>query len=169
MSWFVVVLVLLVFAMLVGPVLMMKPSPRDRRLANLRSQATNLGLRVSLQPLSKRMVAVYELPWEREEHTKLIGVEWMLERQSYSHEIHFADWWQWAGEGRPPAAAVPLLQAQMQSLPEGVLAIEATRLGLRCYWSEIGGEQRLTLLGEWLKTTAAIIRPYIHRPKMSVD
>lgn len=169
MSWSVVVLIILVFAMMVGPILMIRPSPRDRRIAELRAKASKLGLRVSMQSLQKANFAVYELPWGREEHTKLVGVEWMLERQSYTHEVHFADWWQWQGEGRPPAPSLPLLLARMQAMPEGVAAVEATRLGLRCYWSEAGGEQRLLQLEEWLKTTAAIMKPYILRPPASVD
>lgn len=169
MSWFVVFLMFLVFAMMVGPILMAKPSPRDRRIAKLRARATDLGLRVSLQKLERGSFAVYEFPWEREEHTKLISVEWMLERQSYTHEIHFADWWQWQGPGRPPEPAISLLHARMAALPEGIWAVEATRLGLRCYWSEGGGEQRLEQLTEWLKTTAEIMRPYILRPSLPID
>lgn len=169
MSGFVVILIILVLAMMIGPVLMMKPSPRDRRIAQLRAHATNMGLRVSLQRLEQDTFAVYELPWAREDNTKLVGVDWMLERRTYAHEIHFADWWQWRGQGRPPAAVLPLLQTKMTVLPEGVPAVEATRLGLRCYWSETGGEQRLVELADWLKSVEEAMKPYIRRPVDPVD
>jgi hypothetical protein len=169
MSWFVIVLIVLVLAMMIGPIMMVKPSRRDRRVAQLRARATKMGLRVSLQRLEQDTFAVYELPWEREDNVKLVGVDWMLERRTYAHEIHFADWWQWRGPGRPPAEVLPLLQPRMAALPEGVPAIEATRLGLRCYWSETGGEPRLAELTDWLKSVAEAMKPYIRRQVEPAD
>ena len=88
MSWFVVFLMLLAFAMMVGPILLVQPSRRDRKVAGMRAKASQLGLRVSLQKLGEDNLAVYELPWSRTDQRPLMGVEWMLERKPYAHDIH---------------------------------------------------------------------------------
>lgn len=169
MSWFVVLLLFLVFAMMVGPILLMQPSPRDRKIAALRAKAGTLELKVTLQSLESGLTPVYERPWPSTEKSKRKGVEWMLERQTYSHGIHFADWWQWLGQGRPPVAVLPLLEERMAKLPGSVSLVEASPLGLRCYWSEKGGEPVLQQLAEWLKTTAELMEPYTLRQSVPVE
>ena len=169
MSWFIVFLLFLVFAMMVGPVLMMQPSRRDRRIAALRARATDLGLKVTLQSLERGIVPVYEWRWPSMEKSKRVGVEWALERQAYSHGIHFADWWQWRGAGRPPGTVLPFLQKRLAALPDSVSDVEATPLGLRCYWPEKGGEPVLLQLAEWLRVTAELMEPYTLRQSAPAD
>lgn len=169
MSWFVVFLLFLVFAMMIGPVLMMQPSQRDRKVAALRAKAVDLGLKVTLQSLERGPTPVYEWRWPSLEKSKRMGVDWVLQRQAYSHGIHFADWWQWLGQGRPPAAVLPILAERLAMLPQSVSDVEATPLGLRCYWSEKGGEPVLLQLAEWLKVTAELMEPYILRQSAPVD
>lgn len=169
MSWFVVFLIFLVFAMMVGPILLMQPSQRDRKIAALRAKAVDQGLKVTLQSGEGRLMPVYERRWPSLEKSKRIGVEWLLERQTYSHGIHFADWWQWSGAGRPPAAVLPILQERLAELPQSVSVVEATPLGLRCYWSEKGGEPVLLQLAEWLRITAELMEPYILRQSVPAE
>ena len=169
MSWFVVFLMLLAFAMMVGPILLVQPSRRDRKVAGMRAKASQLGLRVSLQKLGEDNLAVYELPWSRTDQRPLMGVEWMLERKPYAHDIHLAQWWEWQGAGRPLPPVSAILEERLQLLPESVAALEANRLGLRCYWSEAGGEKGLATLAEWLKETAQLMTPYIYRPSAPVE
>lgn len=163
MSWFVVFLLFLVFAMMVGPILLMQPTQRDRKIAALRAKAGDQGLKVTLQSQERGLIPVYERRWPSLEKSKRVGVEWALERQTYSHGIHFADWWQWRGADRPPVAVLPILQERLAALPESVSVVEATPLGLRCYWSENGGEPVLLQLAEWLRNTAEFMEPYILR------
>ncbi|HSX83842.1 MAG TPA: hypothetical protein VLE50_00490 [Cellvibrio sp.] len=163
MSWFVVFLLFSVFAMMVGPILLMQPTQRDRKIAALRAKAGDLGLKVTLQSQERRLIPVYERRWPSLEKSKRVGVEWLLERQTYSHGIHFADWWQWRGADRPPTAVLPILEERLAALPESVSDVEATPLGLRCYWSEKGGEPVLLQLAEWLRSTAELMEPYILR------
>jgi hypothetical protein len=169
MSWFIVFLLFLVFTMMVGPILLMQPSRRDRKIAALRTKAGDLGLKVTLQSLERGLTPVYERRWPSMEKSKRVGVEWVLERQTYSHGIHFADWWQWLGQGRPPAAVLPILAERLSTLPATVSVVEATPLGLRCYWSEKGGEPVLLQLAEWLKVTAELMEPYILRQSVPVE
>lgn len=163
MSWFVIFLLFLVFAMMVGPILLVQPSRRDRRIAALRAKAADLGLKVSMQSLERGVTPVYERRWPSLEKSKRTNVEWTLERQTYSHGIHFADWWQWLGQGRPPSAALPVLEGRLAKLPESVSNVESTPLGLRCYWSEQGGESVLLDLAEWLQVTTELMEPYTRR------
>jgi hypothetical protein len=169
MSWFIVFLLFLVFAMMVGPILLVQPSHRDRRIAALRAKAVELGLKVTLQSLERGLTPVYERRWPSLEKSKRTNVEWVLERQTYTHGIHFADWWQWLGQGRPPAAVLPILEERLAELPESVSDVEATPLGLRCYWSEKGGEPVLLQLAEWLKVTAELMEPYILRQSVPIE
>lgn len=167
MNWFFFLLLFLVFAMIVGPILLIKPSPRQQRIAQLRTKAGSLGLRVSLQNHAGQSIAVYEKPWPRNEQQRYGGQEWSLERQSYQHEIHFNEWWAWKGNKPRADAVLAILQEKLTELPKGVMAIEANGLGLRCYWSEQGTEETLKQLAGWLTDTSDAIWPYVRRPEAS--
>ena len=62
-----------------------------------------------------------------------------------------------------------LLEERMAKLPGSVSLVEASPLGLRCYWSEKGGEPVLLQLAEWLKTTVELMEPYILRQSVPVE
>lgn len=169
MSWFVVFLLFLVFTMMIGPVLMMQPSRRDRKIAALRAKAADLGLKVTMQSQEGGLTPVYEKRWPSLEKSKRVGVDWALERQTYAHGIHFADWWQWRGQSRPPTEVLAILQDRLPALPDSVSVVEATPLGLCCYWSEKGGEPLLLQLSEWLTQTAELMEPYIRRRSVPAE
>lgn len=153
MNGFFFLLLFLVFAMIVGPILLIKPSKRQQRIAQLRAKAPSLGLRVTLQTLNGQSIAVYEKPWPRDEQQKFGGQEWLLEKQSYQHDIHFCDWWAWRGP-EPSDAILAVLKQRLADLPDAVVAVEANRLGLRCYWTERGNDATLNELAEWLSDVA---------------
>ncbi len=163
MTWTVVLIIVLVFAMMLGPLLLLKPNRHQQQLAALRLEAAQRGLRVELQKILGRTVAAYELRWPRDERQKFGGEEWALEKQTYTHEIHMAGVWQWRGQHRAPANLVPLLEESLQALPSTVVAIEATRLGLRAYWTEAGGRAEYARVLAWLERYAQIMSPYMHR------
>lgn len=161
MNWFFILLMFLAFAMIIGPIMLMQPSKRQQKVARLRAKAAELGLKVSLQTWQGRSLAVYEKPWPRQDRQRFGGEEWALDKQPYEHEIHINGWWQWRDGKAPPEPVVPLLRESLLDLPQGVLAVEATRLGLRCYWTESGDEAALQQVTQWLDTTARAIWPYI--------
>jgi hypothetical protein len=165
MSWPIVLIMLLVFAMLVGPVMMLKPSRRQQQLAALRQEAAQLGLSVELETVGGRNLAAYQAQWPREDEQKFSGEGWALEKAEYAHEIHFDGHWQWRGSNVAPAPLHDLLHEALRSLPANIHTIEATRLGLRCAWTETGGSRELRLIAEWLKLHARIFGPFMHQPQ----
>jgi len=166
MSWPVVLIILLVVAMLVGPIMMLKPSGRQRQLAALRQEAAQMGLSVELETLKGRNLAAYQAPWPREDGQKFKGEGWALDRAEYEHEIHFDGRWQWRDSKAAPASLHELLHQALRSLPANVHTVEATRLGLRCAWTETGGRQELGLIADWLKLHAGLFWPFMHQTQV---
>lgn len=163
MSWIVVLIMLLVFAMMIGPVLLLKPNRRQLQIADLRQEATRFGLRVELQKVGDRNFAVYEIRWPKEERQRFAGPEWVLDKLAYQHEIHFAGVWQWRDGNRAPEALQPLLRQSLGELPDTVHAVAATKLGLGVYWTEAGGSGELARINSWLRRYAGLMSPYIHQ------
>ncbi len=157
-SWLPVVIVLMAVAMVVGPVMLMQPSARQRREASLRSRAESLGLRVHLLPLpgSKtpgQLSPAYCLPWRRD-NADLSA--WLLVRGNYEHALNFSGVWQWQ-QGMEAGSAwhEPVLKLLPQ-LPACVQAVGNGPQGLCLYWDELGGSGRVDELGDWLSRLAAV-------------
>lgn len=92
-----VVIIVLVVAMAVGPVMLMQPSGRQRRLAKLRQNALSEGLLVSVAHWPDKAgerpkgIMRYSLPWAAEDRH---DVKMLLVRKNYQHELHLAGVWQ---------------------------------------------------------------------------
>lgn len=159
--WTPILLCLAAVALFMGPVLLMQPTPAQRREARLRKRALDLGLRVHLQPVPKesgskpraKMIAAYCLPWESNKDANNV---WLLVKTGYSHGLHFSGPWDWEKEAE--GGNLLALQQSLDTLPERVTAIASGPQGLCCYWDELGGEQVLDEIASWLKTTASKLR-----------
>lgn len=162
MSWSVILILLLVFAMMLGPIMMLKPSRRQQQIAQLRQTAARLGLRVELQTLGGRQLAVYSVAWPREAGQKFPGVGWALDKAGYEHGIHFDGRWQWRDKRAAPEPLQAGLHEALRHLPAGVEAVEATPLGLGCLWTESGGSRELDLMAAWLQHQARILWGLMH-------
>jgi hypothetical protein len=166
MSWSVVIILLLVFAMMVGPIMMLKPSRRQQQLAKLRQEAAQLGLSVELETLAGRSLAAYTMAWPREAQQKFSGEGWALDKLAYEHGIHFDGRWQWRDSRTAPAALHDGLREALRSLPASVQAVEATQIGLRSVWTEAGGSRELGVIVEWLKSHSRRFWPFMHLPQV---
>lgn len=167
MNWIAILIICVAMAAVIGPVLIMKPSKRQKNLANLRAKAATLGLRVQMAKFKDGTIAVYEKPWPLTEKVKKRIQPWRVDKMPYVHDIHIAEYWNLTGEAELNADLKLKLPALFAKLPEGVLAVEVTRLGARCYWNERGGEQALQVLADWLEDFIQFMIPYI--PPPSVD
>lgn len=137
-----IVFVVLAVAMVLGPIMLMKPSGRQRQLAGFRQEALEQGLqsRISSVPSELKAftvaptIAVYQQRW----HEKRFKAEgsYLLYRTGFQHDIHFYKQWDWmdgqAAEGKVNQA----LKSCLDSLPESILAIEITALGIGFFWLE---------------------------------
>ena len=145
------VALLLVFS----PVVMMMPSPRQRRQALLRERARRLGIDVRVGELPQtRRQQVRREPAEQ-------GVVYRLSQRDGWHQVRAhlrcrasaAEAWE-VQEGSPvlSAAVEAALQQMAERVPADVVAIELAATGPAVYWRERGSEQVVErlhgLLGE---------------------
>ncbi|MCV6614709.1 MAG: hypothetical protein OIF35_07000 [Cellvibrionaceae bacterium] len=145
-----IILIVVAVAMVVGPVMLMKPSGRDRQLASLRQQAIEQGLQTRLTSLPEALkqyshaptIAVYQRRWQRGKWQGQADAMLLL-RQPYGHGLHFCEQWDWQQPPLPPLAPSEGLSQLLTGLHETVLAVEFGPLGAGLYWLEkgIGVEQ----------------------------
>ena len=101
--WTPIIIIALAVAMVVGPVMLMRPSRLQQRQSRLRQYALEQGLRVQLQPLpdgaaspdERQMLPVYLLPPAPAAGGSRRLPPWLLIRHAISHDIHFSGHWDW--------------------------------------------------------------------------
>lgn len=139
-----IVFVILAVAMVLGPVMLMKPSGRQRQLASLRQQALELGLQSRISSVPSEIasytaaptIAVYQKRWQGKRFNQAATL--LLYRTTFSHEIHFHGVWDWQGDEQLPLQANQSLKNCLDTLPDSVLAIEISTLGVGLFWLEKG-------------------------------
>lgn len=152
--WFFIILIL-AFAMVIGPIAMLRPNPAQQRKEQLRLHASKRGVRFSMRrlPVLKTDVdqpatmPVYYLP----PPPKVREVpEWILMRTTYAHEGNFYQEWDWQTDVRPSDATCSLLRTYLPQLPASVSAISGGNSGISVFWLEKEGVEILDLLIEML-------------------
>ncbi|MGO2131501.1 MAG: preprotein translocase subunit YajC [Halomonas sp.] len=144
MSWLVIAGVM---AMLVAPLMWLKPSPRQKRLVALRGEARKLGIEVKMDVSpahqAKGLVAVYRWPYPGSRP----GPDFMLVSPDLASPALkvFSDGWCWRTEPlRPlPEPAQRLLSRLPAHLGDSVLAIGSSRSALTLWWDEALYAQQL--------------------------
>ncbi|HWV16682.1 MAG TPA: hypothetical protein VN030_14725 [Cellvibrio sp.] len=137
---------IVVIALVVGPILMMRPSPAQRNKEQLRSLAAAKGISFSIKNLPQQAgeleapapIPVYFYPPASDSET-----DWLLLRANYPHEIHFLQRWAWQGDVRASQGEQQLLERQLPLLHESVMAVSAGSKGICVFWREKGGEPAL--------------------------
>lgn len=161
--WFFIILIL-AFAIVIGPISMLRPSPAQQRKEQMRLQASKQGVRFGMRrlPVLKTdmdqpvTIPVYYLP----PPPKASEVqEWILMRTSYTHEGNFYQEWDWQTDVRPNDAVCSLLKTYLPQLPASVPAITSSNLGISVFWLEKEGVEMLDLLIELLSKLYQIDRP----------
>lgn len=138
-----IIIVILAFALIVGPIRMMQPSKAQKNKEKMRLDARAHGVHYSLRNIPRQPdqqeapigMSVYFLP-----PVNANTNSWMLVRASYQHEINFLGWWTWQSERRPTTAELEVLTAQLPTLPDSVSAVSAGNEGICVFWNETGGE-----------------------------
>lgn len=143
MSW---VIILFVLALIISPVMWLKPSPRQQRVARLRNEVIKAGIEVKLEtpplhPAPKAMPAYrWRYPQERP------GPTFVLVRDSESGDSLKAchAGWRWRTEPlRPlPEAARACLFRLLERLPQDALVLESGEHALTLWWHESQGPER---------------------------
>lgn len=137
MSVIGIILIVLVIAMVVGPIMMFRPSGRDRYLASIRQQAVELGIRVKLIPdlEGHKKTAAYSLSFPSKQN--LPRKTWVLLRASYEHDVHFYKDWDWAkGSNKVGENMWADIREFLSELPPCIVGVELAPHSLSLYWSE---------------------------------
>lgn len=155
MKWLIISLIVM---SLIGSVMWVMPTPRQKFQARLRLRARTLGFQVQLVRLELPRargetegevidIPVYRLPRLKLERKQRDGwIEWQVCRVDTLATSGLPAGWSWRkGEGALPAASLELLDAVIQALPEDVLALESTPIHLSVFWQEgeDGGLERI--------------------------
>jgi len=140
--WITVVAIVLVVAMLVGPIMMLQPNSHQKRLARLRSLAAKHGLQIHIaqNPASgdPRQIAVYSFRLPPGDYNHITLKPWSLSRQNLEHELNFFADWDWVGAGRPNREKRQPLRDWLLELPAAIRAVEVEEHRLSVYWTESG-------------------------------
>ncbi|WP_254275278.1 preprotein translocase subunit YajC [Halomonas sp. 3H] len=145
MAWFFILFALM---LVISPVMWLKPSPRQRRIADLRSQVMRAGVSVKLEspPLHgiKTAMPVYRWHYPQERP----GPDFLLVRDSHAADAlkPFAHGWRWRHEPlRPlPAPLETRLRSLLGRLPQDALVVESGARALGLWWHESQGFERVS-------------------------
>lgn len=146
--------------MILGPILLLKPSPGQQRLARLRGRAPELGLKIYMVQLGGEELTAYQLPWPGE-GKRYAGPEWCLERKTYIHEIHLCQYWYWVDDKVTEPEVIQVLEQRLPLLPVSIKGVEASTQGLSCCWDERGGVDTQEAMTAWLRETQSMLWPLV--------
>lgn len=134
MTWIVIVLAI---AMIVGPVMMIRPSRSQKKQAVLRTQASQMGMVVRLATSTSvgGRGAYYSLPASHVDKKKKL-VTWELKKGRYVHDIHFWQEWDWSGGDRAAQPHWEIIQRLLAELPDSISAVGVNTVGVFCLWDE---------------------------------
>lgn len=135
------IMIAIVIAMVVGPVMMLRPTPGMNLLANMRTHASKLGMNVRIPPRhedgSPPKGAIYSLPVSEALRKRGDMEAWVLVKHSMTHEIHFFEQWDWQGKGRLAEKAQKSFALWVQTLPsESISQVECNVAGVGVLWNE---------------------------------
>ncbi|WP_372613459.1 preprotein translocase subunit YajC [Halomonas sp.] len=137
MEWLIIVFVLM---LVVSPVMWIRPSPKQQRVAALRRDAMKTGLSVKLEkpPLHGEQTAMPVYRWHYPQQRP--GPDFVLVRDTHAAETlkPLAHGWRWRQE---PLRPLPLdveerLKRLLSRLPLDALVIESNRHALSLWWWE---------------------------------
>lgn len=140
-NYWPLLLIIGAIALAVGPVMMMQPSQRIRRLTALRQGAAQKAMRVRLETMKvgseKKEIAVYSLLLPSSDTPKTARPSWTLLKKEYAHGINFYGEWEWAN---PKHTAPPnhhnALRSIVDTLDESIVGIELSPNAVGVYWKE---------------------------------
>lgn len=130
------VIVVLCVALMVGPVMLMQPSAKQKRLAALRQYAEAKGVRIQASKLlspSEDLCWFYGCPIAKDLELPIMR----LERKSYTHGLHVAGVWAVTAGSKEGAQS---FEDDLKLLQEGVFGFEITAGAVGVHWDERGGE-----------------------------
>jgi hypothetical protein len=151
-------LIALVMAVLIAPIMALKPSRRQKQIVMLRDQARRLGMHVQfvlepitdvndLHPASVR----YMLPRKKEyDEGEQRFESWFLVRDNGNGRPSRWPGWLWRGQV-PSCDDQTDLEETLLAVPADVNGLCSDRQGLSAYWQERGGPEEIETIKMILK------------------
>lgn len=146
-------LIIIVMSLILGPMMMMRPSPAQKKRERWHGLASAKGIRFTLRQLPQQATeqekpvatSVYFFPPDDNQPRQ----DWGLIRATYAHELHFLNWWVWQGQNKASFREMLFLETALSSAPEGVRGLSCGAQGICIYWDEKGGDNEF----EWVVNT----------------
>ncbi len=149
----VYIIIILVMAMVIGPVLWMRPTEGQARQAQLRTQARGLGLDIRITELPQthrakvrredtRQGVAYRLPVFDPRTVVALSQRRVRDAAGAAWEVE--------GDKLPPSLQASVDQV-CELLPADVVAVELGPQGPTVYWRERGGDEAVALIAAQLK------------------
>jgi len=137
-NYWPIIFIIGAIALAVGPVMMMQPSQRIRRLSALRQAAAQLSIRVRLStitlPLGKKEVAVYSISLPTSD---AVRPSWILIKQDYTHGANFHNDWDWENQKQIASSfQYGILRDILDLLDDSIVGLEMTQNAVGVYWQE---------------------------------
>ena len=156
MKWAIIIVVML---SLIGSIMWVMPTPRQRFQAQLRAKAKPMGFQVQMVRLTapraagevdaeKYSVMAYRLyRHNMDKKTAALLQPWHAFRVEAIANDGLPDGWSWGfGEGVLSEASQQLLKEVIDALPTGVSSIESTPIHVTAHWDEEGTFDDLELI-----------------------
>lgn len=154
-------LLVFVIALLIGPIMAMRPTKGQQRKEQLRMDGRAMGLHYRVTRLPKRVTDMEDAPaiscyFLLPHDAQVLHPEWMLRRTSYSHGGNFYEDWDWLNDERPNERVIAKLSDIIPRLPADAMALGAGPSGTSIYWKEQGDKTVLAELKQYLEDIAAL-------------
>lgn len=154
------IIVAIAASLVMGPIMMLRPNPAQRRKEKLRAIARQQGVHFSLRNIPQQAdelepsaaVPVYFLAPKIQNQAS----NWMLLRTNYTHDIHFLGIWAWQDDVQAASAECEVLRRYLPQLPDSVRAVSGGGQGVSVYWTEREDEPVLTVIIELLAALNAV-------------
>ena len=175
------VIILIVLLIIIGPILAILPSKRQKEQMQKRQTAMKAGISVNLtriddpdpnpeeylsntgKPLERVLALIaYRLPHLRPSQRRHVACDWALERRlkraagSDDSELPTGWCWENTAPASLPAALREYLPRTIAGLPDDVVRVEERKNIISVYWKERGGVVELAKVIDFLTDCAAI-------------
>lgn len=160
--WLTIAVIFLAVMMMIGPIMMIQPSPRQRALSKLRINALKKNLHVTMvsNPIGDdpSFLAEYSYPKINDDKQQKKVTSWRLTYKNYEHELHFYKHWDGLTKGLLSVDYENKITQVLTKLPMTIVAIEMKKIGPAITWKEVpAGENHsvevtLELIDEALKS-----------------
>lgn len=152
------IFVVVAISLVVGPLMMLRPDPVQKRKETWRAQARQRGIHFSMRNLPQQA--------DQQEKPDAVSVyffapvdqkkDWMLLRTDYEHGLHFLGWWMWVGDARASEEELLFLTANLPQLPNAVKGVSVGQQGVCLYWNERGDDAAFQQVISFLESLLAL-------------